>query len=236
MGKDESVNEESIQEASSKDVLKAFYDGNSANSKVITTNGKELMTTGIGGRTIAKKVGDKFEISVDTPSSKTEERVINALKKYIPSDLMENKLSLVKILKETTMNNYESKFKKFLTEGEVAKEEVSESLPLKEDSTYSIPIYGFNDGRIATTEAVGLSKVFDAYADTPGEDIMEIGFNSNSGYVYIALENGIDISSGMGQDVEYIVTDREDGEEFFLDSYAEAEDKAVELSNREDEE
>ena len=45
----------------------------------------------------------------------------------------ENKLSLVKILKETTMNNYESKFKKFLTEGEVSKEEVSESLPLKED-------------------------------------------------------------------------------------------------------
>ena len=31
------------------------------------------------------------------------------------------------------MNNYEKKFKKFLTEGEVSKEEVSESLPLKED-------------------------------------------------------------------------------------------------------
>jgi len=127
------------------------------------------------------------------------------------------------------MSNFEKKFKKFLNEGKVSEGS------LNEDSTSSIPIYGFNDGRISSTEAVGLSKVFDAYADHAGEDIMDIGFNSNSGYVYIALDNGIAIASGMGQEVEYIVTDMEDGEEFFFDSYQEAEQKAEELSNREDE-
>ena len=87
-GIDETINEEHIQEASSSDVIKAFYKGNSADSKKITTNGKELKTTGIGGRTIAKKVGDKYQIVVDTPDSKIQQSVIKAIKKYIPSDLM----------------------------------------------------------------------------------------------------------------------------------------------------
>ena len=38
-----------------------------------------------------------------------------------------------------------------------------------------------------------------------GEEIMQCGFNKQSGYVYIALENGISIASCFGQDVEYIV-------------------------------
>jgi len=54
------------------------------------------------------------------------------------------------------------------------------------------------------------------------EDIMECGFNQNSGYVYIALENGISIASCFGQSVDYIVTDFETGEEHFLDTYNEA--------------
>lgn len=75
----------------------------------------------------------------------------------------------------------------------------------------------------AYCEAMGLSKVFKAYAENCSrEDIMEVGFNDNSGYVYIALENGIQISCCMGQDVEFIVTDFETGEEFFLESYEEA--------------
>jgi len=44
----------------------------------------------------------------------------------------------------------------------------------------------------AYCEAMGLSNVFKAYAEECSrEDIMEVGFNPNSGYVYIALENGI---------------------------------------------
>lgn len=52
-----------------------------------------------------------------------------------------------------------------------------------------------------------------------GEDIMENGFNQSSGYVYIALENGIQIASCFGQSVDYIVYDFETGEEHFFDTY-----------------
>jgi hypothetical protein len=81
-------------------------------------------------------------------------------------------------------------------------------------------------------EAKGLSKVFEAYAnELSREDIMEVGFNKDSGYVYIALENGISIGSLLGNDVEYLVTDFEDGTEYFLDTYKEAEEKQNELIN-----
>jgi hypothetical protein len=73
---------------------------------------------------------------------------------------------------------------------------------------------------IAYLEAMGLSKCFSAYAEEcSSEDIMSIGFNSNSGYVYIALENGIQICSMLGNDVEYITYNFEDGQEAFYDTY-----------------
>lgn len=72
----------------------------------------------------------------------------------------------------------------------------------------------------AYLEAKGLAKVWEAYAEkTPNEDIMEVGFNANSGYVYIALENGITLGSLLGGDVEYIVYDYEIGEETFYDVF-----------------
>jgi hypothetical protein len=54
------------------------------------------------------------------------------------------------------------------------------------------------------------------------EDIMQCGFNKYTGYVYIALENGVQIASCFGQDVDYITTDWETGEESFFDTYEEA--------------
>lgn len=76
---------------------------------------------------------------------------------------------------------------------------------------------------IAYFEAKGLEKVFKAYAENcSNEEIMGVGFNPNSGYVYIALENGVQICSCMGQGVEYLVTNFEDGEEIFYDTYDEA--------------
>jgi hypothetical protein len=63
-------------------------------------------------------------------------------------------------------------------------------------------------------------KAYQEYAK--GEDIMECGFNNKSGYVYIALENGIQIASCFGQDVDYIKYDFETGEEYFFDTYEEA--------------
>lgn len=89
----------------------------------------------------------------------------------------------------------------------------------------TITIHNFNGDTIAYCEAQGLAKVFQAYADhATNESILEggIGFNENSGIVYIALENGVTICSSFGHDVEYLVTDFENGEEEFLDSYEEA--------------
>ena len=90
----------------------------------------------------------------------------------------------------------------------------------------------YNLDNPAYCEAIGLSKVHEAYAnECVKEEIMQIGFNENSGYVYIALENGVSICSMLGREVEYLVTDFEDGEEHFLDTYKEAEEK-LELINQ----
>jgi hypothetical protein len=79
------------------------------------------------------------------------------------------------------------------------------------------------ENSIAYCEAKGLSNCFAAYADNcAGDDIMMVGFNPNSGYSYIALENGVTICSMLGQDVEYLVTDMNDGNESFMTSYSEA--------------
>tara|TARA_Y100000004_G_scaffold49243_1_gene54200 strand:- start:213 stop:476 length:264 start_codon:yes stop_codon:yes gene_type:complete len=76
-----------------------------------------------------------------------------------------------------------------------------------------------------------LELVWKAYNDTRlNEEIFEIGFNLSSGYVYIALENGVQIASCFGQSVDYIVTDYNNGEEFFFDSYDEAYKKLEKLN------
>ena len=91
----------------------------------------------------------------------------------------------------------------------------------------------YNLDNPAYLEAKGLAKVWKAYyKNAAREDIMEVGFNQNTGYVYIALECGIQIASACGQSVEFIVTDFEDGEEFFFDSYDEADNKLIRLNER----
>jgi hypothetical protein len=87
-----------------------------------------------------------------------------------------------------------------------------------------IQLNGFSSNHVSYCEAQGLSLCFGAYAEnSAGEDILEVGFNSCSGYVYIALENGISICSMLGRSVDYLVTEWENGEEHFFDSYHEAE-------------
>ena len=65
-----------------------------------------------------------------------------------------------------------------------------------------------------------VQRAYKTYAH--GEEIMECGFNKMSGYVYIALENGVQIASCFGNPVEYIVYQHEQDEEEFFDTYAEA--------------
>lgn len=86
----------------------------------------------------------------------------------------------------------------------------------------SLEIHGISDS-IAYCEAHGLANCFKAYAKyCAGESIMDVGFNPNSGYVYIALENSVSICSMLGRDVEYLITDFETGEEEFFSDYEEA--------------
>lgn len=84
-------------------------------------------------------------------------------------------------------------------------------------------ILSINGNFLCYKEAKGFAKCFQVYANNcAGEEIMEIGFNPNSGYTYIALENGISICSMLGQDVEFLVINFETGEECFYDDYEEA--------------
>lgn len=89
----------------------------------------------------------------------------------------------------------------------------------------SLQIYGIPQDGPAYCEALGISKVFSAYAEhCIRVSISEggVGFNPNSGYVYIALENGISICSMLGREVEYLVTNFDNGEEYFFETYDEA--------------
>jgi hypothetical protein len=74
------------------------------------------------------------------------------------------------------------------------------------------PLYG--------SDLVSAALVTAAYfALDDMEDVLCSGFNTSSGYVYIALENGVTIASCFGQSVDYIVSDPDTGEEKFYDSY-----------------
>jgi hypothetical protein len=89
----------------------------------------------------------------------------------------------------------------------------------------NLTIHGINENGPKYCEAMGISKVFAAYAEhCVIEDIMYsgVGFNPNSGYVYIALENGVTICSMLGREVEYLVTNFDTGNEYFFDTYNEA--------------
>jgi hypothetical protein len=94
----------------------------------------------------------------------------------------------------------------------------------------TLTIHGLSTS-IAYCEAKGLANVFEAYSEhCTGQEIFEVGFNQYTGYVYIALENGVQIASAFGRGVEYIVNNFETGEEYFLDSYSEALEKLESLT------
>ena len=81
---------------------------------------------------------------------------------------------------------------------------------------------------LGTSDIQSYINVLNAYSENCiGEDIFEVGFNSSTGYVYIALEMNIQIASCFGQSVEYIVTNYNDGEEHFFNDY----DEAVDFAN-----
>tara|TARA_R100000697_G_scaffold94016_1_gene105879 strand:+ start:267 stop:539 length:273 start_codon:yes stop_codon:yes gene_type:complete len=65
-------------------------------------------------------------------------------------------------------------------------------------------------------------KVLEAYyIHAENEELFEVDYNERSGYVYIALENGITIANNSDR-VEYIVFDCNNGQEEFFDEYEQA--------------
>ena len=74
------------------------------------------------------------------------------------------------------------------------------------------PLYG--------SDFVSAGLVTAAFFQLPEpEKILCSGFNTQSGYVYIALENGVTIASCFGRRVEYIVTNPDTGKETFFSTY-----------------
>jgi hypothetical protein len=93
-------------------------------------------------------------------------------------------------------------------------------------------LLGFNRNSLGHLEAKGLSKVFEAYSENCKnyQYIDNIGFNSHTGHIYIELENGVIITSLVGGDVEYTVTDYSTMEDFKFDTYTEAVGKINQIS------
>lgn len=76
---------------------------------------------------------------------------------------------------------------------------------------------------LGTSDLRSLELVLKAYRENAHrEEIETIDFNDGSGYVYIVLENGIQIASCFGQDVEFITMDFDEEEEKFFNTYDEA--------------
>lgn len=72
------------------------------------------------------------------------------------------------------------------------------------------------------SDAKSKAVVWTAYADHfSGEEIMEEGFNPNTGYIYIALENGVTIASCFGQSVDFFIYDNETDQELEFNSFEE---------------
>jgi hypothetical protein len=98
-----------------------------------------------------------------------------------------------------------------------------------------IELTNFSYDGVAYAEAQGLANVWAAYAENcAGEYIMYVGFNEYTGFVFIALDNGISIVSSFGDEAEYLVSDINNGEEYFFTTYDEAIDNLDAIEYEED--
>jgi hypothetical protein len=79
--------------------------------------------------------------------------------------------------------------------------------------------------RFGYSDALSKASIWERYANYfAGEEIMEEGFNINTGYVYLALENGVTIASCFGQAAEFFVYDEETEEEISFLFYQDLQD------------
>jgi hypothetical protein len=71
-----------------KKVVDAFYEKKSAEGGSLTTDGKKLEKTGMGGSNFAEWKGGKIVIHPDRPTVKSDEEILRYMKKSIPANTL----------------------------------------------------------------------------------------------------------------------------------------------------
>lgn len=100
------------------------------------------------------------------------------------------------------------------------------------NQNFELPIYGLNGNYIASADAASFAMCFNSYSDNcPMEDISCIGYNSHSGYAYIALKNGVTIASCFNQECDYFIIDPDTEQELGFCTYQDAIDALHPMSN-----
>lgn len=79
-----------------------------------------------------------------------------------------------------------------------------------------------NIKELKSLELKSYINCLNAFSMLENEYIEEYGFNENSGYVWLYLENGITICSLLGGAVKYLVYNYDTEEEVFFNTYSEA--------------
>jgi hypothetical protein len=76
---------------------------------------------------------------------------------------------------------------------------------------------------LGSSDMQSFINILDAYIDNCFRcKILDFGFNTSSGNVYIVLDNDISITSAFGQSCNFVVMDHDDGQEIDFNNYEDA--------------
>jgi hypothetical protein len=73
---------------------------------------------------------------------------------------------------------------------------------------------------LGSSDMQSFINILEAYSDNCFRcNIIDFGFNTSSGNVYIVLDNDIIITSSFGQSCDYVVMDPDDGQEIEFSNF-----------------
>jgi hypothetical protein len=76
---------------------------------------------------------------------------------------------------------------------------------------------------LGSSDLQSFINILEAYSDSCFMcNIIDFGFNTSSGNVYIVLDNDITITSAFGQSCDFVVMDHDDGQEIEFNNYQDA--------------
>ena len=76
---------------------------------------------------------------------------------------------------------------------------------------------------LGSSDLQSFINILEAYSDSCFmRNIIDFGFNTSSGNVYIVLDNDITITSAFGQSCNFVVMDQDDGQEIDFNNYEDA--------------